>query len=267
MGRILKTNRWSVYGVLLCATSAISILIYVNFKHIIDYPFMFINGLVALVSLFNILYATSRRFYLQILKLKLIIINPEVVWNASASFSGRLDEKSLEQIMKYISELSKKSEVLKDQAYHKTIQADGMIIEASFGYIDNEELNGDDDLGCLRVTVHDYHAPYVESIGAFDNKVLRLLSNIADEAFMDQVRSEYSFKAVFSGTNPFLGIYMTRLPQNDIASFICVFKEHFGIHSSSTSDIIVDLEGIRISATSFNSLHSSISKHLALLGG
>lgn len=263
LSKLLTIQQVLVVVLVLIAVGVGVALVYL-WPNIAMRPAAWFESFVVVASLATWLYEKSEPFYRQVARLKATLLNLQVAWTAMADYTGpgvRFDAAVSE-----LRGLGNRTQVLRTSEHEMTIEIDGLNVTLSFGLDAPDDALTEDPVPHVNVLVHDYHAPYGDSVALLQEKLYPILGQLED--VFGRPKTEYTLGVVFDRGHPFMGLYLRRVPHRDVVDFRCVFQERASVaNARAIGAVTVNSTMLNFSATRLDALQTLTEKHLAMSGG
>jgi hypothetical protein len=211
------------------------------------------------VAFLKMLYDSSTRIYLSVSKCIAWLTNATTNWEFAVDYSLAYKEPAaIDEAKNVILEMFPEAKLWENGETQKIIHAPGFTVRIKL-LLDFPQgvLERNTTSLCLDFT--DMNIPYRSSQKILMKKIAPLLERISDKLKPDWTK--YTFRIRFDGTNPFFGLYIKKLPANQIVNFKC---ELFEIIGSEREIVTLGKRETIINTSSLSNLIALSQKYVSL---
>jgi len=204
------------------------------------------------------LYDSSDRFYLLINRLRAKALNTPTTWDLTAEYAMN-EAGILDELADSLKETFPNLQVWQNDPQRKVVRAGKFTLRLRESPDADAEFAG---LGSSRRVVIDTGSvtiPYRQVEDALEREIAPLLQKI--ERTLASTRSKYTVRIDYSGSNPFFGLYVRRLPSGSLVNFKCEIVEAF---ADEPAQVVIEANRAIITASSPSNLSSTSRKYLLL---
>lgn len=199
------------------------------------------------VPLFKMLYDSFPTIYLFVNRIIAITVNSSTRWEFSIKYVLPQNSKNqLESAANIIMKSFQDAKLWQNEAEQKIIRLSGITIRLK--NIDILHSNDEDNSLNLFIDMTDMNVPYRLTNKTLEHRMWPLIEKLTNTLKPDLV--QYTMRVKYDKPNPFFGLYIRRLPPNQITNFNCELFEIIGGEKESVS--IHKEETVIISASMAN---------------
>ncbi len=201
------------------------------------------------IPLIKMLYDSFPTFYLFVNKIIAITINNSTRWEFSVKYTmPQLSKDYLEDAMNVILKSFPDAKMWQNEKGQKIIRLTGITMRLK--YVNIRQPEDEEETTNLFVDMTDMNIPYRLTNKTLQHRMWPLIEKLTNTIKPDLV--QYTMRVKYDGPNPFFGLYIRRLPPNQIINFHCELfeiiggeKENVSIHKEETVIISASMENFR----------------------
>jgi hypothetical protein len=213
-----------------------------------------------LIAFFKVLYDSSARIYLAANRFIAWFVSAPTSWEFANQYMlpDKVDQnEAAEQAVKSILEHFPKAALWQNTATQKIVHAPSFTIRVKV----LQELSPTEpniSTNSLYIDFTDMSVPYRYTEKTLLKTIAPLLERLAGVLKPEWVK--YAFRIKYDGNNPFFGLYVRKMPPNQISKFHC---ELFEVIGTEKDNVAISKEETVIMTTSIASLLALSRKYLS----
>jgi hypothetical protein len=202
-----------------------------------------------LVPLFKMLYDSFPKIYMFVNRIIASTLNTSTRWEFSIKYSLPLDsgdylKSASDAILKYFPD----AKLWQNESNQKIIKLTGITVRLK--NVDILQTGDEENNVNLFVDMTDMNVPYRMTNKMLEHRMWPLIEKVTGSLRPDVV--QYTMRVKYDKPNPFFGLYIRRLPPNQITNFNCDLfeivggeKESVSIHKEETIIISESMNNFR----------------------
>ena len=188
-------------------------------------------------AIIPVIIRRSPRLYLAVQRARYYIANTETTWELALQFHGAIDRAKVEAFVRSLLEADPKGTTLLQSTsdtylvrYHRIVTLEFVLSESDAVTAGQEAPTG--DVRSVDVTLFEQQVGFRRSKAMLEESLIPLVERIRNA--LQPVSTSYALRVRFSGTNPFLGMYLQQLKPE----LVQYFQFQFTLPAAESGDYV-----------------------------
>ncbi|GED55436.1 hypothetical protein EDM54_02435 [Brevibacillus borstelensis] len=157
-------------------------------------------------------YQRWESFYLIVQRIRFFFINPTTNWDMVITYKGHFSRETFEQLIKrFVGSKNEGQKILYLSPNEVEVRQNGLTLQVF--YVDDQEIE---------IHMLNYPVAYEKAIDTLTGTITPLIESA--ETVIKPESKTYYLSVNFDDKNPYYGLYINKLSQNEILQFNVVFK-------------------------------------------